>query len=35
LAYFLSVGDVTGDGFKDVVVTWSDEGLYLLPAILP
>ena len=31
----LSVGDVTGDGLKDVVVTWSDEGLYVLPAILP
>jgi hypothetical protein len=27
----LSVGDVTGDGKKDVVVTWADEGLYVLP----
>jgi hypothetical protein len=28
----LSVGDVTGDGYKDAVVTWGDEGLYVLRA---
>lgn len=27
----LSVGDVTGDGKPDAVLTWSDEGLYVLP----
>jgi len=30
----LSVGDVTGDDYTDVVVSWSDEGLYVLPAVL-
>lgn len=30
----LSVGDVTGDGYPDAVVTWSDEGLYVLPNTL-
>lgn len=29
----LAVGDVTGDGHKDVVVSWADEGLYVLPSI--
>jgi len=27
----LSVGDVTGDGWPDAVLTWSDEGLFVLP----
>ncbi len=27
----LSIGDVTGDGKLDAVVTWSDEGLYVFP----
>ncbi len=27
----LSIGDVTGDGLLDAVVTWSDEGLYVFP----
>ncbi len=30
----LSIGDVTGDGYEDAVVTWADEGLYVLPALL-
>ena len=30
----LSVGDVTGDGYADAVVTWGGEGLYVLPAVL-
>ncbi len=30
----LSLGDVTGDGYLDAVVTWADEGLYVLPARL-
>lgn len=27
----LSIGDVTGDGKLDAVLTWSDEGLFVLP----
>lgn len=27
----LSIGDVTGDGKPDAVVSWSDEGVYVLP----
>ena len=27
----LSIGDVTGDGHKDAILTWSDEGLFVLP----
>lgn len=27
----LSIGDVTGDGQLDLVLTWSDEGLYVFP----
>lgn len=27
----LSIGDVTGDGKLDAVLTWSDEGLYVFP----
>jgi hypothetical protein len=27
----LSIGDVTGDGRLDTVLTWSDEGLYVFP----
>jgi hypothetical protein len=27
----LSVGDVTGDGRPDAVVTWSSEGLFVMP----
>jgi hypothetical protein len=27
----LSIGDVTGDGQLNAVVTWSDEGLYVFP----
>lgn len=29
----LAMGDVTGDGIADVVVTWKDEGLWVLPGI--
>lgn len=27
----MTVGDVTGDGLPDVVASWSDEGLFVLP----
>lgn len=27
----LAIGDVTGDGSLDAVLTWSDEGLFVLP----
>lgn len=30
----LSVGDITGDGELDVVLSWADEGLYVLPSQL-
>jgi hypothetical protein len=29
----LAIGDVTGDGRPDVVVTWLDEGLWVLPTV--
>jgi hypothetical protein len=29
----LTVGDVTGDGLKDVVTSWSDEGIFVLPRL--
>lgn len=29
----LAIGDVTGDGYLDAVVTWADEGLWVLPSI--
>jgi hypothetical protein len=31
LSQALSIGDVTGDGQLDLVLTWSDEGLYIFP----
>jgi hypothetical protein len=27
----MSVGDVTGDGLPDIVASWSNEGIYVLP----
>jgi len=27
----LSVGDVTGDGLPDIVSSWSNEGIFVLP----
>jgi len=29
----LAVGDVTGDGKPDAVMTWADEGLWVLPSV--
>lgn len=29
----LAIGDVTGDGYSDAIVTWADEGLWILPSI--
>ena len=29
----LSIGDVNGDGLPDAVVTWSDDGLFVLPNV--
>lgn len=29
----LAVGDVTGDGWPDAVVTWADEGVWVLPSV--
>lgn len=31
----LALGDVTGDGRPDAVVTWSDEGIWVLPGTRP
>jgi hypothetical protein len=27
----MSIGDVTGDGLTDVIASWSDEGIFVLP----
>jgi hypothetical protein len=29
----LSIGDVTGDGWPDAVMTWANEGLWVLPSV--
>jgi hypothetical protein len=29
----LSVGDITGDGLPDIVASWSDQGIFVLPHV--